>query len=150
VQLQKVDPPDAVIESFRDVQRATTDAERARNEADTYQNDIVPRARGDAARLVAEAEGARQVSITESTGQAQRFLSVLRAYQVAKDVTMQRLYLETMQNILSTTPSIIVDDRLQGLVPFLQLGDSARPTGFPLGATGTSPVPAAPARGAQR
>ena len=69
---------------------------------------IVP----DNARALAEAEGARQVSVTESTGQAQRFLSVLRAYEAAKDVTMQRLYLETMQTILSTTPSIIVDDRL--------------------------------------
>ena len=149
VQLQKVDPPDAVIESFRDVQRATTDAERARNEADTYQNDIVPRARGDAARLVAEAEGARQVSITESTGQAQRFLSVLRAYEAAKDVTMQRLYLETMQNILSTTPSIIVDDRLQGVVPFLPLGDASRPAGIPAPGAAT-PAPAAQPRGAQR
>jgi len=150
VQLQKVDPPDAVIESFRDVQRATTDAERARNEADTYQNDIVPRARGDAARLVAESEGARQVSITESTGQAQRFLSVLRAYEVAKDVTMQRLYLETMQNILSSTPSIIVDDRLQGLVPFLQVGDAAR-TGSLAPAAGVAPpAPSTQPRGAQR
>lgn len=151
VQLQKVDPPDAVIESFRDVQRATTDAERARNEADTYQNDIVPRARGDAARLVAEAEGARQVSITESTGQAQRFLSVLRSYQAAKDVTMERLYLETMQNVLSTTPSIIVDDRLQGVVPFLPLGEAGR-AGLPLPAAGSPSPPSssAPARGTQR
>ena len=69
VQLQKVDPPEAVIDSFRDVQRANTDAERLRNEAEGYRNDIVPRARGDAARLTAEAEGARQSSIVEATGQ---------------------------------------------------------------------------------
>ena len=62
VQLQKVDPPPAVIESFRDVQRANTDAERARNEAESYRNDIVPRARGDAARITAEAEGAKQAT----------------------------------------------------------------------------------------
>jgi membrane protease subunit HflK len=72
VQLQKSDPPDAVIESFNDVQRANTDADRMRNEADSYRNDIVPRARGDAARIVAEAEGARQASIAEATGQTQR------------------------------------------------------------------------------
>ena len=149
VQLQKVDPPEAVIESFRDVQRASTDADRARNEADAYQNDIVPRARGDAARLVAEAEGARQVSVTESTGQAQRFLSVLRAYEAAKDVTMQRLYLETMQTILSTTPSIIVDDRLQGVVPFLPLGDVGRTPGASQN-PGSAVAPGAPARGATR
>ena len=63
VQLQKVDPPAAVIESFRDVQRANTDAERMRNEAEAYHNDIVPRARGDAARIVAEAQGAKQAAV---------------------------------------------------------------------------------------
>ena len=121
VQLQKVDPPNAVIESFRDVQRANTDAERVRNEAESYRNDIVPRARGEAARLTAEAEGARQALVAESAGQAQRFLSVYAAYSVAKDITLQRLYIETMQEILTRTPSIVVDDRLRGTVPFLQL-----------------------------
>ena len=81
VQLQRVDPPAAVIESFRDVQRANTDAERMRNEAEAYRNDIVPRARGDAARIVAEGQGAKQASIAQATGQAQRFLSVLAAYR---------------------------------------------------------------------
>ncbi len=127
VQLQKVDPPSAVIESFRDVQRANTDAERARNEAESYRNDIVPRARGDAARLTAEADGARQASIAEAAGQAQRFLSVYNAYAVAKDVTMKRLYIETMQDILTKTPSIVVDDKLQGIVPYLPLDPNARP-----------------------
>src|SRR6201999_2689305 len=84
VQLQKVDPPAAVIESFRDVQRANTDAERMRNEAEAYRNDIVPRARGDAARITAEAQGAKAASVALSTGQAQRFESVLKAYQAAK------------------------------------------------------------------
>lgn len=138
VQLQKVDPPAAVIDSFRDVQRANTDADRARNEADAYQNDIVPRARGNAARLVAEATAAREVSVAEATGQAQRFLSVLQAYEVAKEVTIQRLYIETMQEILGNTPSVIVDDRLQGIVPFLPLGEGSRPV---------RPAPAQPATG---
>ena len=127
VQLQRVDPPTAVIESFRDVQRANTDAERVRNEAESYRNDIIPRARGDAARLTAEAEGARQASIAEATGQAQRFLSVYQAYSLAKDVTLRRLYIETMQQILSTTPSVVVDDKLRGIVPYLPL-DPAPPT----------------------
>ncbi len=137
VQMQKVDPPGAVIDSFRDLQRASTDSDRMRNEAQAYHNDIVPRARGEAARLVAEADAARQVSTTESTGQAQRFLSVLKAYQAAKDVTMQRLYIETMQNILTHTQATIVDDRLQGVVPFLSLGGSER-TPPPIG-PGTKP-----------
>ena len=127
VQLQKVDPPNAVIESFRDVQRANTDAERVRNEAESYRNDILPRARGEAARLVAEAEGAKRASVADATGQAQRFLSVYQAYSVAKDVTLQRLYIETMQDILTKTPSIVLDDKLQGIVPYLPLDGSAAP-----------------------
>jgi membrane protease subunit HflK len=145
VQLQKVDPPAAVIDSFRDVQRANTDADRARNEADAYQTDIVPRARGNAARLVAEATAAREVSVAEATGQAQRFLSVLQAYEVAKEVTLQRLYIETMQEILGNTPSVIVDDRLQGIMPFLPLGEATRPANRPAPTQpGTGFAPTAP------
>ncbi len=121
VQLQKVDPPAAVIDSFRDVQRANTDADRMRNEAESYRNDIVPRARGDAARITAEADAQRQAAIAEASGQAQRFLSVLQAYDAAKDVTLRRLYIETMQDILSRTPSVVVDQKLQGILPFLPL-----------------------------
>ena len=127
VQLQKVDPPGAVIESFRDVQRANTDADRMRNEAESYHNDIVPRARGDAARITAEADAARQASVAESTGQAQRFLSVLQAYNASKDVTMQRLYIETMQDILTHTPAVVIDDKLQGLLPLLPLNQPGAP-----------------------
>ncbi len=125
VQLQKVDPPADVIESFRDVQRANTDAERMRNEAESYRNDIVPRARGDAARITAEADGARQASVAEATGQAQRFLSVYAAYVAAKNVTLRRLYIETMQQILAHTPTIVVDDGVKGVLPLLNLGNAA-------------------------
>jgi membrane protease subunit HflK len=121
VQLQKVDPPAAVIESFRDVQRANTDAERMRNEAESYRNDIVPRARGDAARIVAEGQGAKAASVAQANGQAQRFESVLKAYQAAKDVTLRRMYLDTMQDVLAHSQPLVVDDKLRGLVPFLPL-----------------------------
>ena len=132
VQLQRVDPPDAVIESFRDVQRANTDAERMRNEAEAYHNDIVPRARGDAARIGAEGQGAKQASVAQATGQAQRFDVVLKAYQAAKDVTLQRMYLDTMQDILMHSQPLVVDDRLKGIVPFLPLTPAApRPTQLP-------------------
>ena len=136
VQLQKVDPPTDVIESFRDVQRANTDADRARNEAEAYRNDIVPRARGDAARLVAEADGARQASIAEATGQAQRFLSVYAAYAAAKDVTLRRLYIETMQELVTKTPTIVVDDSVRGLLPLLNLNAA---TPLPPSAVGPKP-----------
>jgi len=150
IQLQKVDPPAAVIDSFRDVQRAKTDADRMRNEAEGYHNDIVPRARGDAAAIVAEADGARQASVAAATGQAQRFLSVLQAYNAAKDVTMQRLYLETMQEVLTKTPVVVLDDSLRGVLPLLPLNEAARPPAAP-----SAPPPPvinapAPPRGASR
>jgi len=138
IQLQKVDPPAAVIDSFRDVQRANTDADRMRNEAESFHNDIVPRARGDAARVVANADASRQAAIAEASGQAQRFLSVLKAYDAAKDVTLTRLYIETMQEILSRTPSTIVDQGLQNVVPYLPLGDLGRAPPRPAAVAPTS------------
>jgi modulator of FtsH protease HflK len=131
VQLQKVDPPAAVIEAFRDVQRAAADRERQRNEAEAYRNDIIPRARGEAERMIQEAQGFRDSQEARSKGEAARFVSVLGAYSASPDVTRRRLYIETMEEILRRNPKVIVDDRLQGLVPFLNLGDQARPAGRP-------------------
>jgi membrane protease subunit HflK len=157
VQLQKVDPPDAVIDSFRDVQRANTDAERMRNEAESYRNDVVPRARGDSARLVADAEAVRQQLTSEATGAAQRFLSVYQAYSVSKDVTLRRLYIETMQDVLQHTPTVVVDDQVRGLLPLLNL-DGARgaapgtaaPPGTSTPALAPPPAPPATSRGVPR
>jgi membrane protease subunit HflK len=126
VQLQKVDPPATVVESFRDVQRANADRERLRNEAESYRNDIIPRARGEADRLVQEAEGVKESAVARARGEAQRFISVLSAYQVAQDVTVRRLYLETMEDIFRRNPKVLVDDRLQGIIPLLNLGDAGR------------------------
>jgi modulator of FtsH protease HflK len=150
VQLQKVDPPAAVVESFRDVQRANTDAERMRNEAESYHNDIVPRARGEAARIIAEAQGVKQATIAEATGQSQRFDVVLAAYQQAKDITLRRMYLDTMQAVLTHARALIVDDKLKGLVPFLPLNVPATDTSAAAKPAGqvppTAPQPGAPVR----
>jgi membrane protease subunit HflK len=143
VQLQGVNPPAEVVEAFNDVQRANTDAERARNEAEAYRNDIVPRARGDAARIVAEGQGAKQAAVAQATGQTQRFLSVLAAYQQAKEVTLRRMYIETMQDILTRSPALVVDDKLKGLVPFLPLTP-------PNPASPPRPAAPAPQQGASR
>ena len=121
VQMQKVDPPPSVVDAFRDVQRAQADRERARNEAESYRNDIIPRARGEAERLTQEAQGQRESQIARARGEAQRFVSVLSAYQAAQDVTLRRMYLETMEEILRRNPKIVVDDRLSGVVPLLNL-----------------------------
>jgi membrane protease subunit HflK len=142
VQLLNSQPPAAVIDAFIDVQRAGADRERARNEAESDRNNIIPRARGEAERMVQEAQGYRESQIARARGEAQRFLSVLAAYQVAQDITTRRMYLETMEEILRRNPKVLVDDRLQGLVPFLQLGDPGRAGGGPPG-TAPQPPPAA-------
>jgi membrane protease subunit HflK len=141
VQLQKVDPPQAVIESFRDVQGANTDAERMRNEAEAYRNDIVPRARGDAARIIAEGQGTKAATVARATGETQRFDSVLKAYQQAKDVTIRRLYLDTMEDILSKSQSVVVDDKLKGIVPFLSLTPPSGQSSTPLPRPGPTSTP---------
>jgi len=142
VQLQKVDPPAAVIEAFRDVQRAAADRERQRNEAEAYRNDIIPRARGEAERMIQEAQGFRDSQEARAKGEAARFVSVLGAYSASPDVTRRRLYIETMEEILRRNPKVIVDDRLQGLVPFLNLGETPRPGGRP--AAAAAPAAAVP------
>ena len=139
VQLQKVDPPAAVIDAFRDVQRANADRERLRNEAESFRNDVIPRARGDAERVVQEAQGARESQIARANGESQRFTQILSAYSQARDITRLRLYLETMEEGLRDNPKVIVDDRVQNLVPFLPLGE--------LGGRPSQPAPA-PASGA--
>ena len=121
VQLQKVDPPQPVIEAYRDVQKARADQERLKNEAEAYQNNIVPLARGDAEQKIQNAEAFRQEIIARSQGDAQRFLSVLTAYQANKEVTSERLYLETMEDVLKNANKVLIDKSAEGVVPYLPL-----------------------------
>ena len=124
VQLQRVDPPDPVIDAFRDVQRALADKARLRNEAESYRNDILPRARGNAVRVVQEAEAYRQQVINGAEGDAARFNSVYQAYKASKDVTAQRLYLETIEEILKNSKKVIIDQAAankSGVLPYLPL-----------------------------
>ena len=97
--------------------------------------------------MVQEAQGVRESQIARARGEAARFTSVLTAYQSAQDVTLRRIYLETMEEILRRNPMIIVDDRLQGVVPFLPLGEGAaapRPGQGTLPTTRPAPLPALP------
>ena len=130
VQLQKADPPREVIESFRDVQRAQTDRDRAKNEAESYHNDVVPRARGEAEQIVQAAGAYQQQVVAQAGGEAQRFVSVLNAYRAAKDVTAERLYLETMEQILKKANKVLIDKSVSGVVPYLPLPGLA-PTRLP-------------------
>lgn len=123
VQLQKADPPAEVIDAFRDVQRAQADREREQNIAEAFANDIIPRARGEAERLLQDAEAYRQEVVARATGEAQRFKAILAEYQKAQDVTVQRLYLETMEEVLKGMSKLIVEAQagVGSVVPYLPL-----------------------------
>ena len=123
VKMQKVDPPQRVIDAFNDVQRARQDKEREQNQAEKFRNDIVPKAKGEASKMTEEAAAYRERLIKEAEGEAKRFLSVYEAYKTGKDVTTRRLYLERMQNVLSRSEKVIVDKGQggAGVVPYLPL-----------------------------
>jgi membrane protease subunit HflK len=128
------------------VQRALADRERLRNEAESYRNDIIPRARGDAVRIKQEAEAYRQEITARSQGDADRFLSVYNAFKAAQDVTLQRLYLETMEEILKNSNKVIIDKSAEGgngVLPYLPL--PALGTGQ--GTANASPPGSAPGNG---
>lgn len=129
VQLLRVDPPQEVVDAYRDVQNAKQDKEREINRAYAYRNDIIPRARGQAESMLQEAEGYRQRVIAEATGDAQRFSSIYEQYKNAKEVTRKRMYLETMEEVLSGVDKVILDKgSANNLLPFLQLGKNDKPS----------------------
>ena len=115
VQLQRVEPPPAVIDAFNDVQRARADQERARNEAEAYANDILPRARGDAERIRQEAEAYKVQVINLARGDADAFTPLLRTYEAAKDVTARRLYMDSVDELLRRSSKVIVDTSGKGV-----------------------------------
>jgi membrane protease subunit HflK len=122
VQLLKVDPPAEVVDAFNDVQRARADRERLRNEAEAYRNSIIPQARGQAEQLTQEAEAYREEIVNRAEGDAARFDSVYQAYSAAKDVTVKRIYLETMEEVLSNVNKVIIGtEGGSGVVPYLPL-----------------------------
>jgi membrane protease subunit HflK len=130
VQMQKVDPPAQVIDSFRDVQAARADLERAQNEAQTYANRVVPEARGRAAQVTQSAEAYREQTVADARGRAARFTKVLDEYKKAPDVTRQRLYLETMERVFGGIDKVIIDQSTtgqpgsgSGVVPVLPLNE---------------------------
>ncbi|HWP67182.1 MAG TPA: FtsH protease activity modulator HflK [Candidatus Limnocylindria bacterium] len=122
LKLQDVDPPDQVSDAFKDVISAQQDRERLINEARGYENDVVPRARGQAAQILNEAEGYSAAKVREATGVAQRFVALQEEYAKAKEVTRRRLYLETMEAILPEMNKIVMDDlSARQAVPYLPL-----------------------------
>jgi len=124
VQLQKVDPPTAVIDAFNDVQRARADQQRARNEAEAYRNDILPRARGEAGRIKQEAQAYTEQIVNQARGDAARFAALDGSYRQSREVTARRLYLDTMEEVLKAAGKVLIDASGRAgpaLVPYLSL-----------------------------
>ena len=129
LQLQKVDPPDQVIDSFRDVQRARADKEKFINEAIAYRNDIIPKARGEAAKIVQESEAYKKEVVARSEGDANRFNSILKSYKNNEDVTKNRIYLETLEEVLQNASKVIIDTKQgSGVLPYLPLPEIKKRT----------------------
>jgi membrane protease subunit HflK len=111
VNLLGAQAPEQVLPAFEDVVRAQQDAERFKNEGQAYANDVVPKAQGIAARLTQEAQGYKQSVISTAQGDASRFTQILGEYQKAPQVTRERMYLDTMQQILGATSKVIIDTK---------------------------------------
>jgi membrane protease subunit HflK len=109
VNMQPAKPPEQVKEAFDDAIKAREDKQRSENQAEAYSNQILPQARGEAARIVADAKAYRDKVIAESEGEASRFTSVFTAYQKAPGVTRERLYLDTMERVFSGTNKVLLD-----------------------------------------
>jgi len=144
-----VRPPEQVQAAFDDVLRAAQERERAKNEAQAYANDVIPRATGAASRLAQEAEGYKARIVAQAQGDAQRFKLLLVEYQRAPQVTRDRLYLESMQQIYGNVTKVLVESRQGGNMLFLPLDKimqqvAAGGAAAPPPETAPPPAPASP------
>jgi modulator of FtsH protease HflK len=152
LQQSGVRPPEQVQAAFDDVLKAGQERERAKNEAQAYANDVVPRAVGTASRLTEEAQGYRSRIVAQAQGDSQRFRSILAEYQKAPQVTRDRMYLESMQQIYSNVTKVLIDSRQGSNLLYLPLdrimqqvaqGDAAAGAAAPpQNGTPIAPVPA--------
>jgi membrane protease subunit HflK len=136
VQMQKALPPEEVKAAFDDAVKAREDEQRLKNEAEAYSNDLIPRARGGAARLIQEAEGYKASVIARAEGDARRFSQVVREYAKAPRVTRERLYLEAMEQVLSNTTKVYVDQKAGNNMLYLPLDKLVNPSGAAAATTG--------------
>ncbi|HTY99656.1 MAG TPA: FtsH protease activity modulator HflK [Rhodocyclaceae bacterium] len=150
VTMQSTQPPEQVQAAFDDAVKAGQDRERQKNEGQAYANDVIPRARGAAARLIQESEGYKARLIATAEGDASRFKQILAEYKKAPEVTRQRLYLETMQQVYASTSKVMIDAKAGGNLLYLPLDKLmqtvaapavAAPVETPLPARSTVPAP---------
>ncbi len=134
VNFDEADPPEQVIEAFRDVQAAAQDRDTAEKQAEAFANQTLAEARGRAAKILQDAEAYRAQVINDAKGEAARFTAILEEYALAPEVTRKRMFLETMEKVLGDVDKIIIDDSVggggngQGVVPYLPLNELRRQT----------------------
>lgn len=151
VTMQNAQPPEQVQAAFDDAVKAGQDRERQKNEGQAYANDVVPRAKGAAARLQEESEGYRQRVIANAEGDASRFKQVLVEYEKAPTVTRERMYIDMMQQVLTSSSKVMVDQKAGNSLLYLPLDKLIQSTGQPVpdalatGSAEPAAVPAAPA-----
>ncbi len=148
VTMQNAQPPEQVQAAFDDAVKASQDRERQKNEGQAYANDVIPKAKGTAARLLEEAGGHKQRVISTAEGDASRFKQVQVEYAKAPEVTRQRMYLETMQQIYSNTSKVLIDAKGQGNLLYLPLDKLMQAAGAATAAPATAEALAAPVQGA--
>jgi membrane protease subunit HflK len=113
-----------VQNAFQEVQSAKQDAESFQNKAEAYRKEVIPAARAEANKLIQQAQAYKETAVARAQGDAKRFLSVYEAYLQGKDVTRERIYIETMETILKNAQKFIIDDKSTGgVVPYLPLGE---------------------------
>lgn len=124
VNFDRADPPEQVIDAFREVQAAEQERDRLEKQADAYANRVLAQARGEAAQALEKAEGYRAQVVNAATGEASRFGAILNEYLKAPEVTRKRMYLETMEEVLGGIDKFIIDDTGgSGVVPYLPLNE---------------------------
>jgi membrane protease subunit HflK len=148
VNMQNAQPPEKVQAAFDDAVKAGQDRERQKNEGQAYANDVLPKAKGMAARLMQEAEGHRQQVVQEALGDAERFNQVVAEYKKAPQVTRDRLYLDAMQQVMSNTTKIVVEKGGNNLLylpldKIMQMGAGSAAASAPAAAAQASPAPPA-------
>lgn len=130
VQLLRVEPPQQVLDAYRDVQNAKQDKEKEINRAYAYRNDVLPRARGRAEQVIQEAEGYKHSAVASATGEATRFEEIYEKYKSAREVTRKRMYLEAVEEVLADVEKIIVDKQVGGhVLPYLPLSNDLKKGG---------------------
>src|SRR5487761_2108422 len=121
VTMQNAQPPEQVQAAFDDAVKAGQDRERQKNEGQAYANDVIPKAKGAAARLMQEADGYKQRVVANAEGDASRFKQILVEYEKAPQVTRERMYIDMMQQVLSSSSKVLVDQKGNGSLLYLPL-----------------------------